>query len=132
VDESVVPMTQPPRWVPFHIRKQVKRELERLKNRKVTEKAIGATPWVLNLVVAPKPKSPSEIRLCIYMRRPNKALKRERHVMPTVDDIILELNESTVFSKVDLYQGFHQLELAEESRNVIVFATRVGAHRYKR
>lgn len=51
--------------------------------------------------------------------------------MPTVDDIILELKRSTIFSKVDLYKGFHQLELAEESRNMTVFTTQVGLRRYK-
>ncbi|XP_053390578.1 uncharacterized protein K02A2.6-like [Mercenaria mercenaria] len=60
------------------------------------------------------------------MRKANLALKRERHVVPTVDDIIMELNGSTVFSKVDLYKGFHQLELSEESRNMTVFASHVG------
>lgn len=42
------------------------------------------------------------------MRKANQAIKRERHVTPTIDDIILELNGSTVFSKVDLYKGFHR------------------------
>ena len=33
------------------------------------------------------------------MHKANKALKRERHVTPTIDDIINEINGSTVFSK---------------------------------
>ncbi|XP_053382713.1 uncharacterized protein K02A2.6-like [Mercenaria mercenaria] len=132
IDESVKPTAQPARRIPFHVRDKVAQELEKLEKLDVIEKATGATPWVSNLVVAPKPKSPNDIRICVDMRKANLALKRERHVVPTVDDIIMELNGSTVFSKVDLYKGFHQLELSEESRNMTVFASHVGLWRYKR
>ena len=55
-----------------------------------------------------------------------------RDVTPKIDDIILELNGSTVFSKIDLVQGFHQLVLSRDSRNLTTFATHVGLRRYKR
>ena len=132
IDESVVPSSQPARRIPFHVREQVEQELDRLEELDVIEKVDGPTPWVSNLVVAPKPNAPNEIRLCVDMRKANLALKRERHVTPTIDDIVSELNGSTVFSKVDLYKGFHQLELSEESRNMTVFASHVGLRRYKR
>ncbi|XP_053403126.1 uncharacterized protein K02A2.6-like [Mercenaria mercenaria] len=132
IDESVIPTAQPARRIPFHVRDKVAQELEKLEKLDVIEKATGATPWVSNLVVAPKPKSPNDVRICVDMRKANLALKRERHVVPTVDNIVMELNGSTVFSKVDLYKGFHQLELSEESRNMTVFASHVGLWRYKR
>jgi len=132
IDENVVPSSQPARRIPFHVREQVEQELDRLEELDVIEKVDGPTPWVSNLVVAPKPNAPKEIRLCVDMRKANLALKRERHVTPTIDDIVSELNGSTVFSKVDLYKGFHQLELSEESRNMTVFASHVGLQRYKR
>ena len=132
IDESIIPSTQPARRIPFHVREQVETELNRLEELDVIEKVDGPTPWVSNLVVAPKPNAPNEIRLCVNMRKANLALKRERHVTPTIDDIVTELNGSTVFSKVDLLKGFHQLELSEESRNMTVFASHVGLRRYKR
>ena len=36
------------------------------------------------------------------MRLPNKAIERERHITPTIDDIITELNCAQLFSKIDL------------------------------
>lgn len=36
------------------------------------------------------------------MRQANKAIKRERHITPTLDDIIAELSGATVFSKYDM------------------------------
>ena len=52
--------------------------------------------------------------------------------MPTVDDIISYLNGATTFSKLDLNQGYHQLELTPESRDATTFSTQDGLWRYKR
>ena len=66
------------------------------------------------------------------MREPNKAIMRERHQMPTVDELINDLNGAKIFSKVDLRSGYHQLELDKNSRSITTFSTHVGLFRYKR
>ena len=66
------------------------------------------------------------------MREANRAVKREKHLMPTTDDLIADLNGATVFSKLDLSSGYHQFELSPESRNITTFSTHVGLRRYKR
>ena len=66
------------------------------------------------------------------MRIPNTTIKRERHITPTLDDILCDLNGATVFSKLDLNNGYHQLELHEESRYITTFSTHCGLRRYKR
>ena len=40
---------------------------------------------------------------------------------PTIDDIIFELNGSSCFPKLYLYKGYHQVELATESRYITIF-----------
>lgn len=79
---------------------------------------------------APKPKDPDKVRICVDMSKANTAIERERHITPTVDDIIHELNGATVFSKLDLTSGFHQLELPD-SRYITTFTTHLGLRRYK-
>ena len=64
------------------------------------ESVEGPTPWVSPVVVVPKPSG--DIRLCVDMRKANEAIVRERHPIPTVDDIFYQLNESKVFSNLDL------------------------------
>ena len=66
------------------------------------------------------------------MREANRAVKREKHLMPTTDDLIADLNGATVFSKLDLSSGYHQFELSPESQNITTFPTHVGLRRYKR
>lgn len=132
IDKNIQPVTQPHRRIPFHVRKQVEQELKKLEALDIIEKVDGPTPWVSPIVVTPKPKKPGDIRLCVDMRRANTAIQRERHVTPTIDDMILDLNGAKVFSKLDLNAGYHQLELHPESRNITTFSTHVGLRRYKR
>ena len=88
------------------------------------------TAWVSPLVVAPKPDG--DIRVCVDMRRANEAIERERHPIPTIGEILYDLNGSTIFSKLDLKWGFHQVELEEESREITTFVTHRGLYWYKR
>ncbi|KAK3105898.1 hypothetical protein FSP39_008092 [Pinctada imbricata] len=132
IDENIAPVAEPHRRIPFHVRNKVEEELKRLEQQDVIEKAVGPTPWVSPIVVAPRAKNPNQIRICVDMRKANKAIKRERHLTPTIDDLIMDLNGAKVFSKLDLRNGFHQLELEPESRYVTTFSTHVGLWRYKR
>ena len=80
----------------------------------------------------PNPTNSFEIRLCVDMREPNKAILRSRHITPTLDDMMLDLNGSKVFSKMDLGNVYHQLELSEDSRNITTFTTHLALRRYTR
>lgn len=55
IDSSVPPVAQSPRRIPFHIRKQVEQELQKLKNQGIIEKVDGPTPWSLQLLQHPSP-----------------------------------------------------------------------------
>lgn len=66
------------------------------------------------------------------MRRANQAVQRERHITPTIKEVIGDLNGARVFSKLDLNQGYNQLELAPESRYITTFSTHLGLRRFSR
>ncbi|KAK7102592.1 hypothetical protein V1264_020788 [Littorina saxatilis] len=66
------------------------------------------------------------------MRRVNEAVMRERHPIPTVDELLQDMAESRVFSKLDLKLGYHQCELHPDSRDITTFVTHCGLYRYKR
>lgn len=123
-------MAQKPRRIPFHIRKKVQKELVSLDKKGIIERANGPTPWVSPLVVTPK--KDGNVHICVDMRMANKAIVRERHPMPTIDDLTHILNGAAVFSKLDLRAGYHQLVLDPESRYVTTFATQQGLWRYTR
>lgn len=68
--------------------------------------------------------------MCVDMRRANQAINRERHTSPMLDDLVTSLNGASVFSKLDLNDGYHQLVLHEDSRHITTFATHIGLYRY--
>ena len=45
------------------------------------------------------------------MCRVNEAVIRERHMIPKLDELSQDINGATVFSKIDLTSGYHQLQL---------------------
>ena len=68
IDESVPPVVQPHRRVPFHVRKQLEEQLGKDEELGVIERVEGLTPWVSPIVIAEKPKSPGKICVCVNMR----------------------------------------------------------------
>ena len=130
VDPNVPPVAQKLRRVPFALRDKVKTKIDELLEGDITKRVEGPTTWASPVVVAPKPSG--EIRLCVDMRRANEAIIRERLPIPTVDEVLEELNGSTVFSKRDLRHGFHQVELHTDSRDITIFVTHDGLFRCER
>lgn len=132
IDESVQPVAQPHRRMAFHQRDKISAELKRLQDCDIIEPVNGPTPWISPILAVPKPKDPSQVRLCLDARRLNEAIQRERHVTPTIHDLIHDLNGAKYFSKLDLRAGYHQIELDEQSRYITSFSTDSGLYRYKR
>ena len=132
VDKTVPPVIQPARKEPYHKRVKIGEAIDKLLADGVIELATGPTEWCLPLhAMVKKDKS---LRVCVDMRKVNEAILRTRHPIPTLDDAIEQIAEakSTIFSKVDLNQGYHQIELDEESRNLTTFACSKGIFRYLR
>jgi hypothetical protein len=129
IDPSVEPVAQPLRRTPFNLRAKVESKIQELLKADIIEQVEGPTPWVNPVVVVPKP---NDIRICVDMRMANGAIIRGRYPIPTVDELLQNMNGSEIFSKLDLKWGYHQLELSEECRDITTFVTHTGLYRYKR
>ena len=132
VDKTVPPVIQPARKEPYHKRIKIGEAIDKLLADGVIEPATGPTEWCSPLhAIAKKDGS---LRVCVDMRKVNEAILRTRYPIPTLDDAIEKIAEagSKIFSKVDLNQGYHQIELDEESRDLTTFACSKGIFRYLR
>ncbi|KAK4328257.1 hypothetical protein Pmani_001375 [Petrolisthes manimaculis] len=129
IDDSIQPVAQPPQRVTFHFRKAVEQKIQDMLDKDLIERVEGPTPWVSPLVTAPKPNG--DIRICADLRIANKAVKRTHHPIPTVEQLLSEVNGARKFSKVDLNSYYHQIELAPESRDITTFSCDSGIYRYK-
>ena len=132
IDPTANPEAQSQRRIPYHIRNKVKDAIIALEKDDIIEQVPEdePTPWVSPIVA--EPKKDGGVRICVDMRQANEAIKRIRHPIPTVDDVRFELNGAKYFSKLDLSQAYHQLELDPKSRHITTFSTHVGLYRYKR
>ena len=131
INREVTPIAQKPKRIPYHLKDKVQRKIDELLNLDIIEKVSGPTTWVSPAVIAPKPNK-DDVRICVNMRRTNEAIQREKLPIPMVEEVLEEMNGSTVFSKLDMNMGFHQIELEEGSRDITTFSAGDSLYRYKR
>nr|KAG5703345.1 hypothetical protein BaRGS_023392 [Batillaria attramentaria] len=77
-------------------------------------------------------KKNGTVRICTDYKQLNKAVKRERYQIPTLEDILHKLKGSCIFSKLDATSGFFRLPLDEESSKLTTFISPFGRYVYKR
>ena len=130
IDPDVKPVSQQLRRIPVSQIEAVNNELDRMLEQYIIEEVTEASPRVSNLVIVPKKSG--DIRVCCDLREVNKAVIRERYVLPKIDDTLHAMRGSKYFAKIDAKSGFFQLTLAEESGYVTTFITPRGCYRLKR
>ena len=85
IDEKVQPVAQPLLRPPFSLKEKIEKKLDELLREDIIEQVEGPTPWVNPVEVVPKPNG--DFRLCVDMRCANKAIIRDRHPIPTIDEV---------------------------------------------
>ena len=129
IDPDVKPVIQPVRRAAYRLRDKLELKLDELVSQDIIEKVEEPSLWISPVVVVPKK---NDIRLCVDMRQANQAILRERYPIPTVEEVLQDFNQSTVFSKLDIKLAYHQIVLDPESRQITTFMTHKGMYRYKR
>lgn len=113
VDKTVTPVVHPPRKIPIAIKYKVKTELDRMTEMGVIVKQEEPTEWVNSMITVIKPNG--KIRICIDPRDLNKAICREHYPLKTVEEVISQMPNAKIFTKLDATSGFWQLRLDEKS-----------------
>ena len=129
-DRAVDPVILPPRRLPHAIKPQVKAKLELLEKRGIITKVEQPTNWVSQLLVAKKKNG--DLRICIDPKPLNQALKRPHFQLPIIEDVLPDLAEAKVFTKLDLKEAFWQVLLDLESSLLTTFHTPFSRYRWLR
>ena len=73
------------------------------------------------MVIVPKPNG--TVRICVDLTKLNATVCRERHILPSVGEILTQIGNAKIFSKLDANSGFWQIKLADESALLTTFIT---------
>ncbi|GJS30932.1 putative reverse transcriptase domain-containing protein [Tanacetum coccineum] len=70
-------------------------------------------------------------RMCIDYRELNKLTVKNRYPLPRIDDLFDQLQGSSIYSKIDLRSGYHQLRVREQDVPKMAFRTRYGHYEFQ-
>ncbi|GKC20998.1 hypothetical protein Tco_1023148, partial [Tanacetum coccineum] len=81
----------------------------------------STSPWGAPLLFVKKIEG--SFRICIDYRELNKLTVKNRYPLPRIDDLFDQLQGSSVYSKIDLRSGYHQLRVRDEDIPKTAFRT---------
>ncbi|GJS31386.1 putative reverse transcriptase domain-containing protein [Tanacetum coccineum] len=76
-------------------------------------------------------KKDGSFRMCIDYGELNKLTLKNRYPLPRIDDLFDQLQGSSVYSKIDLRLGYHNLRVREEDIPKTAFRTRYGHYEFQ-
>ncbi|GJR44899.1 hypothetical protein Tco_1313002 [Tanacetum coccineum] len=89
----------------------------------------SSLPWgALILFVK---KIDGSLQMCIDYHELNKLTVKNRYPLPRIDDLFDQLQGSSVYSKINLRSGYHQLRVCDEDIPKTAFKTRYGHYEFQ-
>ncbi|GJU15650.1 putative reverse transcriptase domain-containing protein [Tanacetum coccineum] len=123
---DLVPGAAPVARAPYRLAPSEMKELS-VQLQELLEKGfirLSSSPWGAPVLFVKK--KDGSFRMCIDYRELNKLTVKNRYPLPRIDDLFYQLQGSSVYSKIDLRSGYHQLRFKEEDILITAFRTRYG------
>ncbi|GKD47818.1 putative reverse transcriptase domain-containing protein [Tanacetum coccineum] len=91
----------------------------------------SSSPWGAPVLFVKK--KDGSFRMCIDYRELNKLTVKNRYPLPRIDDLFDQLQGSSVYSKIDLRSGYHQLSFRQRLYKTpkTAFRTRYGHYEFQ-
>ncbi|GKA80540.1 putative reverse transcriptase domain-containing protein [Tanacetum coccineum] len=128
---DLIPGAAPVARAPYRLAPSEMKELsEQLKE--LSDKGFirpSSSPWGAPVLFVKK--KDGSFRMCIDYRELNKLTVKNRYPLPRIDDLFDQLQGSSVYSKIDLRLGYHQLRVREEDIPKTAFRTRYGHYEFQ-
>jgi hypothetical protein len=90
----------------------------------------STSPWSSALVAAKKKNG--KTRWCVDYRALNEATTKDAYPMPLIEENLVQLSKSRIFSSVDGSGAFHVVDLDDDAKPKTAFSTPWGLYQFKR
>ncbi|GKA37680.1 putative reverse transcriptase domain-containing protein [Tanacetum coccineum] len=128
---DLIPGAAPVARAPYRLAPSEMKELSK-QLQELLEKGFirpSSSPWGAPVLFVKK--KDGSFRMCIDYRELNKLTIKNRYPLPRIDDLFDQLQGSSVYSKIDLRSGYHQLRIREEDIPITAFRTRYGHYEFQ-
>ncbi|GJU31273.1 putative reverse transcriptase domain-containing protein [Tanacetum coccineum] len=116
----------PYRLAPFEM-KGLSEQLKELSDKGFIRPS--SSPWGAPILFVKK--KDGSFRLCIDYQELNKLTVKNRYPLPIIGNLFDQLQGSSVYLKIDLRSGYHQLRVREEDIPKTAFRTRYGHYEFR-
>nr|GEU36278.1 putative reverse transcriptase domain-containing protein [Tanacetum cinerariifolium] len=89
----------------------------------------STSPWRAPVLFVKK--KDRSFRMCIDYQELNKLIVKHRYPLPRIDDLFDQLQDSNVYSKIDLRSCYHQLRVRDADFPKTAFRTRYGRYKFQ-
>ncbi|KAL4038666.1 hypothetical protein IC575_002289 [Cucumis melo] len=126
LEPGTVPISRAPyKMAPAEL-KELKLQLQELLDKGFIRPSVS--PWGAPVLFVKK--KDGSMRLCIDYRELNKVTVKNRYLLPRIDDLFDQLQGATVFSKIDLRSGYHQLRIKDGDVPKTAFRSKYGQYEF--
>jgi hypothetical protein len=88
----------------------------------------STSPWAAPVLFVEKKDGTT--RMCIDYRSLNEVTIKNKYHLPRIEDLFIQLKGASVFSKIDLRSGYHQLRIRPADIPKTAFITKYGLHEF--
>jgi hypothetical protein len=120
------PVRSKPYHVPYGLRSEVKQQIKEMLNAGLISPS--SAEWCSPIVLVKK--KDGSWRFCVDYRKLNSITVPQAFPMTSIDNVVELMKGNTIFSCLDLFSGFYQVAMEENSKEKSTFITSEGCYKF--
>jgi hypothetical protein len=120
------PISKRPHRMPVNELVELKKQIAELQSKGFVRPS--SSPWGAPVLFVEKKDRTQQ--MCVDYRSLNEVTIKNKYPLPRIEDLFDQMKGASVFSKIDLRSGYHQLKIQESNIPKTAFRTRYGLYEY--
>jgi hypothetical protein len=120
------PISKRPYRMPVNELMELKKQIAELQSKGFIRPC--SSPWRAPVLFMEKKDGTQQ--MCVDYRSLNEVTIKNKYLLPRIEDLFDRMKGASVFSKIDLRSGYHQLKIWESDIPKTAFRTKYGLYEY--